>query len=131
MLFEADYAKNYASIMYQCLTFTRGERIRCYTGMPHRRVPGARYRLTYVTRRLAGVLKNKNDPGWDRSAPDVHRLEQEKIGFCNRLAVFACLKVELSLGRTPFEAILVIFGFLCESSWKNMKMTPFLCACAV
>ena len=35
------------------------------------------------------------------------------------------------------EAILVIFGcralifFLFESSWKNMKMTPLLCACAV
>ena len=44
---------------------------------------------------------------------------------------------ESCLEAGPLEAILVIFGrsflnsFLFERSWKNMKMTPLLCACAV
>ena len=77
----------------------------------------------------------------------------ECSGFCsvlqNFLTIFIFHKI-LSIGRKllftvfvklrqdPLEAILVIFGrraliffLLFERSWKNLKMTPLLCACAV
>ena len=54
---------------------------------------------------------------------------REKSGILN-------INTPIYLRQDPLEAILVIFGrkaliFLFESSWKNRKMTPLLCACAV
>ena len=70
---------------------------------------------------------------------NVHRkcLSTSSISWCKTVKNDQKLKARRCfLKAEPLEDILVIFGrraliFLFESSWKKMKMTPLLCACAV